>query len=177
MDHQYIRGTPRSATGHYQDQRALSEVKAWCDAARTVRFMRRVRIGQLGYAMEGMGDFGVDETALLAQVGIAVHHLAMKDVAELLQIDAGPAGFLQSENVHRYPVSTNRVGIFVIGGTRAPQGLDLAFVDAQTVALEIKALLGEGSVTAPEGKAQVDSRPQYRLDGKQPMAGRQIMVQ
>jgi quinone-modifying oxidoreductase, subunit QmoB len=79
------------------------------------------------------------------------------DLAELLQIDAGPAGFLQSENVHRYPVSTNRVGIFVIGGTRAPQGLDLAFVDAQTVALEIKALLGEGSVTAPEGKAQVDS--------------------
>jgi heterodisulfide reductase subunit A-like polyferredoxin/coenzyme F420-reducing hydrogenase delta subunit len=79
------------------------------------------------------------------------------DLAELLQIDVGPAGFLQSENVHRYPVGTNRVGIFVIGGTRAPQGLDLALVDAQAVALEVKALLGDGSITSPEGKAQVDN--------------------
>jgi quinone-modifying oxidoreductase, subunit QmoB len=79
------------------------------------------------------------------------------DLAELLQIDVGPAGFLQTENVHRYPVGTNRAGIFVVGGTRALQGLDLAIVDAQTVALEVKALLGDGSVTAPEGRAQVDA--------------------
>ncbi|MBN1581089.1 MAG: arabinose isomerase, partial [Anaerolineae bacterium] len=47
-------------TGHYQDEKTLAEVKAWCDAARLARFMRDIRIGQLGYAMEGMGDFGVD---------------------------------------------------------------------------------------------------------------------
>lgn len=79
------------------------------------------------------------------------------DLAELLQIDVGPAGFLQTENVHRYPVGSNREGIYVIGGSRAPQGLDLAFVDAQAVALEVKALLGDGSVEAPEGKAVVDT--------------------
>jgi coenzyme F420-reducing hydrogenase delta subunit/Pyruvate/2-oxoacid:ferredoxin oxidoreductase delta subunit len=79
------------------------------------------------------------------------------DLAGLLQIDVGPAGFLQSENIHRYPVGSNREGIYVIGGARAPQGLDLAFVDAQTVALEIKALLGDGTVAAPEGKAQVET--------------------
>jgi len=32
--------------------------------------------------MEGMGDFGLDETALLAQVGAQVHHVAMKTVAQ-----------------------------------------------------------------------------------------------
>ena len=70
-------------TGHYQDPRALSQVKGWCDAARTVHRMRLMRIGLLGYQMEGMGDFGVDETALLAQVGVSVRHLAMKAVADL----------------------------------------------------------------------------------------------
>jgi L-arabinose isomerase len=69
-------------TGHYQDPRTLAEVKAWCDAARTVRFIRHMRIGLLGYPMQGMGDFGVDETALLAQVGVQVQRLAMKTVAD-----------------------------------------------------------------------------------------------
>ncbi len=70
-------------TGHYQDGRTLSQIKGWCDAARTMHAMRRMRIGLLGYQMEGMGDFCVDETALLAQVGVGVHHIAMRAVADL----------------------------------------------------------------------------------------------
>jgi L-arabinose isomerase len=69
-------------TGHYQDGATLAEVKSWCDAARTVRFLRQLRIGLIGYPMEGMGDFGIDHTAFLAQVGVEVHHIAMKTVAE-----------------------------------------------------------------------------------------------
>jgi len=69
-------------TGHYQDERTLAEVRSWCDAARTVRFVKHMRIGLIGYPMEGMGDFGIDETALLAQTGIEVRRIAMKDLAE-----------------------------------------------------------------------------------------------
>ena len=72
-------------TGHYQDEQTLAQVKSWCDAARTVRFMRRMQIGLLGYAMEGMGDFGLDETAFLAQAGITVRRIPMKAVAEQAQ--------------------------------------------------------------------------------------------
>jgi L-arabinose isomerase len=68
-------------TGHYQDERLLAEVKSWCDAARTVRFMREMRIGLMGYVMEGMGDFGIDETAFLGQAGVEVRRIAMKDLA------------------------------------------------------------------------------------------------
>ena len=68
-------------TGHYKDQNALKEVKSWCDAARTARFMPRVRIGLIGYPAEGMGDIFVDETAFLSQLGVEVHHLAMKGTA------------------------------------------------------------------------------------------------
>jgi len=69
-------------TGHYKDERALAEIKSWCDAARTVSFMRHMRIGLLGYPMEGMGDFSLDHTAFLAQIGVEVQHIAMKSVAE-----------------------------------------------------------------------------------------------
>ncbi|HEY53150.1 MAG TPA: arabinose isomerase, partial [Caldilineae bacterium] len=72
-------------TGHYQDERTLAQVKSWCDAARTVRFMRQMQIGLLGHAMEGMGDFGLDETTFLAQAGITVRRIPMKTVADLAQ--------------------------------------------------------------------------------------------
>ena len=68
-------------TGHYQDERAIAEVAGWCRAAQALRAARRMRLGLLGYPMEGMGDFGIDQTALLAQFGAEVHHLAMKEIA------------------------------------------------------------------------------------------------
>lgn len=82
-------------TGHYQDKKALAEVGSWCRAAQAVRLARRMRIGLLGYPMEGMGDFGIDQTALLAQMGTEVHHLAMKEVAA--RAKAAPAGVIASQ--------------------------------------------------------------------------------
>lgn len=69
-------------TGHYRDPRALAQVGEWCAAARAAGLLRHMRIGLLGYPMEGMGDFALDQTALLAQVGVEVHHIAMRLVAD-----------------------------------------------------------------------------------------------
>lgn len=69
-------------TGHYKDPKTIAEIKSWCDAARTVGFMHQLRIGLLGYPMEGMGDLAIDHTALLSQVGTEIHQLAMKLVAQ-----------------------------------------------------------------------------------------------
>ncbi len=85
----------RLVTGHYQDQSALTQVGEWCRAARAVRFARRTRIGLLGYPMEGMGDFGIDQTALLAQVGAEIHHIAMRDVAARAQ--AAPMDVIKAQ--------------------------------------------------------------------------------
>jgi L-arabinose isomerase len=76
-------------TGHYRDPRTVAEVRAWCDAARVVRKLHETHIGLVGYAMEGMGDFGLDETAFLTQTGVEVHHLSMRTLAERAQ--AAPA--------------------------------------------------------------------------------------
>jgi L-arabinose isomerase len=69
-------------TGHYKDGKALSELKSWCEAARIASFMRNSRIGLLGYAMEQMGDFALDETAFLTQIGVEVQRIPMKLIAE-----------------------------------------------------------------------------------------------
>lgn len=69
-------------TGFWEDADVLGEVQAWCDAARLSRELRQARVGLLGHPMESMGDFGLDETACLAQVGVHVHHLPMRLVAD-----------------------------------------------------------------------------------------------
>ena len=69
-------------TGHYKDEKAQNELKDWCKAARVTSFMQNVRIGLLGYAMEQMGDFALDETAFLTQMGVEVQRIPMKLVAE-----------------------------------------------------------------------------------------------
>lgn len=78
------------------------------------------------------------------------------ELAELLRIDLGPFGFLQTDNVHRFPVNSNREGVFVVGPARDPLGLPEAWTDAGNAALAITRLLGDGKKTVPLETAVVD---------------------
>ncbi len=78
-------------------------------------------------------------------------------LADILGIDIGKEGFLQSDNVHRYPVATNREGIFVVGGSRQVQALDQALTDAENAALQVRRLLGDGTILVPANKAVLDA--------------------
>jgi quinone-modifying oxidoreductase, subunit QmoB len=82
---------------------------------------------------------------------------ANENLSELLRIDAGPGMFLQTDNVHRFPVCSNREGIFVIGGTRDIQGMPSAMMDVENVVLEIKDLLNDGGILVPRDKAVLDT--------------------
>lgn len=82
-------------TGHFQDPRALAEVRSWCDAARVAADMRRLKIGLVGYPMQGMGDFALDETAFLVQAGVRVHHLPMKMLGDLAR--GAPASAIEGQ--------------------------------------------------------------------------------
>ena len=68
--------------GFWEEDDVMAEVEAWCDAARVRRQLNQSRVGLLGFPMESMGDFGLDETALLAQVGVHVHHIPQRLVAD-----------------------------------------------------------------------------------------------
>jgi quinone-modifying oxidoreductase, subunit QmoB len=78
-------------------------------------------------------------------------------LAEMLSIDVGSMGFLQTDNVHRYPVSTNREGIFVVGGSRRAKKRYGALMDAENAALMVHRLLGDGTISVPTAKAVLDT--------------------
>ena len=69
-------------TGFWEHEDVQAEVQAWLDAARVRRELSQAKVGLLGHPMESMGDFGLDETAMLGQVGVHVHHLPMRLIAE-----------------------------------------------------------------------------------------------
>ncbi len=76
-------------------------------------------------------------------------------LAEALRVDVGPVGFLQTENVHRLPVESNREGIFVVGPARDVQDLSRSWMDVDNVMLRVKQLIGDGEKTVT-AKAVVD---------------------
>ena len=77
-------------------------------------------------------------------------------LAEMLRIDLDSSGFLQTDNVHRFPIRSNREGIFVVGGSRGVENLASAITDVENMVLEIKALLNDGKIRVPKNKAVLD---------------------
>lgn len=68
-------------TGHYEDPATQSALREWIEAAHTVTRLREARLGLLGHPFEGMGDFGLDTTAFLAQIGVSVVQIPIGKVA------------------------------------------------------------------------------------------------
>ncbi len=77
---------------------------------------------------------------------------AAQEVAGILRLEEDSAGFLQSENVHRLPVRTNRRGIIVAGPGRSP-GAEPA-VEAANAALAVLESLAGGE--DPQTAAAID---------------------
>jgi len=60
-----------------------------------------------------------------------------RDLANKLEIETGPDGFVQSDNVHRATVFTNRKGVFVAGFSRSAQTAGERRADVGNVALSV----------------------------------------
>lgn len=78
-----------------------------------------------------------------------------QDLARTLKIDNGPDGFIQSDNVHRATVLTNRAGVFVAGLSRSAQSTGERRADVGNAALSVLSLhkkLPEGQT----GKAEIN---------------------
>ena len=86
---------------------------------------------------------------------LAANHLNQR-LAELLRIDLGPGNFIQENNVHRFPVHSNREGIFVAGGSRDALSLPDTLADVGNVALEVARFLNDGHKSVPEHMGIVD---------------------
>lgn len=79
-----------------------------------------------------------------------------KEMAELLQLNLTAFGYLQKDNVHRFPVNSNREGIFVVGPARDILGLPESWTDVGNVILKLQRLLEDGKKKVPVEIAVVD---------------------
>jgi quinone-modifying oxidoreductase, subunit QmoB len=59
----------------------------------------------------------------------------MKELAAIFGLHTGPDGFLQSDNVHRTGIYTNRKGIFVTGPSRKIQSINEKLTDSANAAI------------------------------------------
>jgi L-arabinose isomerase len=75
-------------TGHFEDNSTMLKLESAMRAARAVSALRKARIGLFGHPMQDMGDFNLDETAFLAQIGPSVRHIQIDELADY--IDAVP---------------------------------------------------------------------------------------
>jgi L-arabinose isomerase len=71
-----------TVTGHYRDEETLRQVEEWCRAAMAVSMLGRMRVGTLGRPLQGMGDFSLDDTALMSRTGVEVVSLSQRNLAE-----------------------------------------------------------------------------------------------
>lgn len=88
-------------------------------------------------------DLAVLEERLLPAPGT-------KELAEAFYVHLGKEGFLQEENVHLYPVNSNRKGIFLAGGCRGETDLYQALREARDAAGASFALLSKGKLSGEE---------------------------
>jgi len=72
-------------SGHYRDQAALAKLAEWLNAAKAVQFAKKMRVGLLGSPFQDMGDFGVDETAMIFRWGPSVARLSIPRFIRLIE--------------------------------------------------------------------------------------------
>ncbi len=90
----------------------------------------------------------VDETICPSRY---LHHLS-----DVFDLDTDQTGFLQTENVHRLPVYTNRKGILAVGPSKAVQHLADLMIDADGAALTAIELLAD-SIPKARYRAEIDT--------------------
>jgi coenzyme F420-reducing hydrogenase delta subunit/Pyruvate/2-oxoacid:ferredoxin oxidoreductase delta subunit len=78
-----------------------------------------------------------------------------RNLSKTFEIDIGPDGFVQSDNVHRATVFTNRKGIFVAGFSRHVQGERELQTDVSSAVLAVRSLYKKPTASLL-GKAEIN---------------------
>lgn len=79
----------------------------------------------------------------------------LEALARVFELNQDKTGFLQTDNVHREPVFTNRKGILAAGPSRQIADHHAYLDDAANAALIMMNLTGENTDSAPVGRAKI----------------------
>ena len=77
-------------------------------------------------------------------------------LSSILNIRRDSRGFYQDENVHLYPVASEKKGIFFIGGCRGDLDLSRVLTDVSSVVVNTYRLLSSGNILAEVERVKVD---------------------
>jgi len=77
-------------------------------------------------------------------------------LSSLLNIRVDSRGFYQDENVHLYPVSSERKGIFFVGGCRDDLDLGRVLTDISSVVINVHELLFSGKIPVDVERVKAD---------------------
>jgi heterodisulfide reductase subunit A-like polyferredoxin len=79
-------------------------------------------------------------------------------LSSLLNVRTDSRGFYQDENVHLYPVASERKGIFFVGDCRGDSGPGRVLTDVSSVVTSLYELLGPGKIVVERDRVKVDSQ-------------------
>jgi len=79
-----------------------------------------------------------------------------KDLSSLLKLRTDSQGFYQEENVHLYPVASERKGIYFSGNCRGDLDLGRVLTDISSAVARIRELLSPGGIVAEVDRVKVD---------------------
>ncbi|MGB5924986.1 MAG: hydrogenase iron-sulfur subunit [Dehalococcoidia bacterium] len=77
-------------------------------------------------------------------------------LSSLLNIRRDSTGFLQDENVHLYPVGSERKGIFFVGGCRGDLDLGRVLADISSAVMNVHELLSSGKTLVDLERVKAD---------------------
>jgi heterodisulfide reductase subunit A len=77
-------------------------------------------------------------------------------LSSLLDVRIDSRGFFQDENVHLYPVGSERKGIFFIGGCRGDLDLGRVLTDISSVVINVHELLSSGKAVVDVERVKAD---------------------
>lgn len=79
-----------------------------------------------------------------------------ENLSSLLSIRRDSRGFFQDENVHLYPVSSERKGIFFVGSCRGDLDLGRVLTDISSVVMSVHELLSSGKTLVDVERVKAD---------------------
>jgi heterodisulfide reductase subunit A len=110
--------------------------------------------------IEAKDVFLGEDTTLSCDVLVAEElYLPVKgseELSSLLDIRIDSRGFFQDENVHLYPVGSERKGIFFIGGCRGDLDLGRVLTDISSVVINVHELLSSGKAVVDVERVKAD---------------------
>jgi heterodisulfide reductase subunit A-like polyferredoxin/coenzyme F420-reducing hydrogenase delta subunit len=77
-------------------------------------------------------------------------------LSSLLNIRRDSRGFYQDENVHLYPVASEKKGIFFVGGCRGDLDLERVLADISSVVMNVNELLSPGKILVEVERVKAD---------------------